>query len=286
MSMQDVAEIKEKMLLTFKSRGPCLPVEIAKETGLSILFASAFLSEFLSEKKIKISYMKVGSSPLYFLSGQEPMLAKYSNYLNSKEKDAFILLKEKKLLKDKNQEPSIRVALREIKDFAIPFRKDEEIYWRYFIFSEEEVRNLFENKKVEVVEKEETIEKKELKIEKQVENKKIPKKKISKRKPRENKKNEKFFEEVKQFLRENNLELEDIIGVGKKELILLVKIRENKKILIAYDKKRIDEKDISKASNKAKEYDYPYILLSKGGPLKKIRDLIENLENMSSLESL
>ena len=222
---QNASEIKEKILLTFKSRGPCLPVEIAKETGLSILFASAFLSEFLSEKKIKISDMKVGGSPLYFLSGQEPMLEKYSNYLKSKEKDAFILLKEKKILEDKKQEPSIRVALREIKDFAIPFRKNEEIYWRYFVFPEEDIRNYFKEKKEVVKEKKSEvkilIENKEEKI--------TAKTKISRRQPRENKKNEKFFEEVKKFLRENSLELEDIVGIGKKELILLVKIGKNKK---------------------------------------------------------
>ncbi len=282
MPMEDASKIKEKMLLTFKSRGPCLPVEIAKETNLSILFASAFLSEFLSEKQIKISNMKVGGSPLYFLSGQEPMLEKYSNYLKSKEKDAFILLKEKKLLEDKKQEPSIRVALREIKDFAIPFRKNEEIFWRYFIFPEEEVRNRFKDE-------EESVEKEKPSIEISIENEekeKPPIKKISKRQPRDNKKNEKFFEEVKQFLREKDLELEDIIGIGKKELTLLVNIEGSKKILVAYDKKRIDEKDISKASKKAKEYNLSYVLLSKGGPLKKVRDLIEDLRNLDSLENL
>jgi len=38
-------------MLAFKRRGPSLPVHIASETGLSMLFASAFLSELLSEKK-------------------------------------------------------------------------------------------------------------------------------------------------------------------------------------------------------------------------------------------
>ena len=268
MSTQDALQIKEKIISIFKIKGPCLPVNIAKETGLSILFASAFLSEFLSEKKIKISNMKVGGSPLYFIPGQETMLEKFSNYLKSKEKEAFDLLKEKNILKDINQEPSIRVALREIKDFAIPFKKDGEIYWRYFNFSEKEIRILEENKKEEKP------------VQKNV------KKKISLRKPRKNEKNEKFFEEVKNFLKEKNLELVDIKGIGKKELTLLVKEGENKKILVAHDKKRINEKDISNASKKANEFNLQYILLSKGGPLKKVRDLIDAVKNLDSIGNL
>ena len=51
MVTQDTSEIKAKIMSVFEKKGPCLPVHIAKETGLSILFASAFLSELLTEKK-------------------------------------------------------------------------------------------------------------------------------------------------------------------------------------------------------------------------------------------
>jgi len=112
MSIQNNLNLKEKILSILQKRGPSLPVHIAKEIDLSMLFASAFLSELVSEKKIKISNMKIGNSPIYFLPGQESMLEKFSQYLKSKEKEAFILLKEKKFLKDKNQDPAIRIALR------------------------------------------------------------------------------------------------------------------------------------------------------------------------------
>ncbi|MEJ2267485.1 MAG: hypothetical protein P8X70_00190 [Nanoarchaeota archaeon] len=138
MPAQDTSQIKNKIILTLQRRGPSLPVHIARETGLSMLFASAFLSELLSEGKIKISNMKVGNSPIYFINGQEPSLEKFSHHLKSKEKEAFSKLKEKKILKDKKQEPAIRVALRTIKDFAIPFEKDREIFWKYFIHNEKE----------------------------------------------------------------------------------------------------------------------------------------------------
>ena len=132
MPTQDTSGLKENILSVLRQRGPSLPVHIARGTNLSILFASAFLSELLSERKIKISNMKVGSSPIYYIPGQETQLENFSHHLNSKEKEAFGILQNKKILKDTEQNPAIRVALRSIKDFAIPFQKGEEIFWRYF----------------------------------------------------------------------------------------------------------------------------------------------------------
>jgi hypothetical protein len=58
-----------------------------------MLFASAFLSELLTEQKIKMTHMRVGSSPVYYIPGQEEGLEKYSTYLKSKEKEAYDFFK-------------------------------------------------------------------------------------------------------------------------------------------------------------------------------------------------
>jgi hypothetical protein len=262
MSEEDALKIKEKIISIFKDKGPCLPVNVAKETGLSILFASAFLSEFISEKKIKISNMKVGSSPLYFIPGQEKMLENFSDYLKSKEKEAFILLKEKKILKDSEQEPAIRVALRAIKDFAIFFNKNGEIYWRYFTVEEAEIK-----------EKEPNIPDKEIKKTKKAQKKKTVK---------ENK----FFNIVKEFLSEKNVELLEILKFSKNELILKIKTNNEEKIAIAYNKKRVNENDIIKANKEASEFNLPYLILSLGEPLKKKNEFMAALKNLSSIEKL
>src|SRR3989344_5530 len=117
----------EKIIEVIKRKGPSLPIQISKEVGLSSLFISAFLSELAGEKRLKISHLKVGGSPLYFLEGQEEQLEKFYNYMPPKEAEAFLLLKEKKILKDAEQKPAIRIALRSIRDFAVGFKKDEEI---------------------------------------------------------------------------------------------------------------------------------------------------------------
>jgi hypothetical protein len=87
-----------------------------------------------------MSHMRVGNSPIYYIAGQEPQLEKFSNYLKSKEKEAFLLLQEKKFLRDSEQPPAIRVALREIKDFAFPFRRNNETLWRYLTVKESEFK--------------------------------------------------------------------------------------------------------------------------------------------------
>ncbi len=287
--VQDTSQIKEKIIFVFKKRGPSLPVHIAGETGLSMLFASAFLSELLSEKKIKLSFMKVGSSPIYLIQGQEPMLERFSQHLKSKEKEAFELLKRKKFLKDDEQVPAIRIALREIRDFAMAFKKDEEIFWRYFTIPENE----FEPPKVKPLEKapqledkkkplEKTSEKQELNIFDRQKTKKSPVKKRTTAK----KNKDKFFNKVKEFLSGKSIEILDIENFSKTDLILRIKTKEEEKLLVAYNKKRISEADIIKAHKKATEFNLKYIILSLGEPLKKINNLIKAVQDLSGIEKV
>ena len=283
MANQDTSGIKEKIIYILKTKGPSLPVHIAKETGLSILFASAFLSELLSEKKIKISNMRVGSSPIYFIKEQENNLEKYASYLKSKERESFILLKEKKFLKDKKQEPAIRVALRAIKDFAIPFQKNDEIYWRYFKIPEEEFLG-----KQEIKEKEDILEKQpEIKKKEDIFEKKPIKKLIKKtNKTQKDNKNDKFFNKIKEFLSKKSIEILDIENFSKESIIFKIKKNDKEKILIAYNKKRINESDLIKANKKAEELNLQYIILSLGEPLKKLNNLINAIKNLSEIEKI
>src|SRR3989338_3139236 len=127
----------EQILELVKQKGPILPIHISKHINDNILMTSARLSELLSYKKIKISNIKVGGSPLYYFEGQEIKLQNYADNLGSKEKKAYDMLLENKLLRDTTQEPAIRVALRQIKDFPIPlqvnYENKAEIFWRWYL---------------------------------------------------------------------------------------------------------------------------------------------------------
>jgi len=314
--MTDHTQTKEKIMQFLRTRGPSLPVHIAKEINLSILFTSAFLSELLSEKKIKISNLRVGSSPIYFIPGQESGLEKYSDNIKGKEKEAYLLVKEKKFLKDSGQEPAIRVALRAIKDFAIPFQKNNEIYWRYFSIPESE----FTSKKEILTPKATSISISSQKISKEnfplinsptasetnlstdrqvgqpldifdrpkSTKRTIKKKSIEKKTTKRisDKKNEKFFNKIKEFLNQNSIEISGIEGFSKTDLTLKIRENNKEKLLIAYNKKRITETDIINTHKKASELNLPYTILSLGEPAKKIINLIEAVRDLDKIRKI
>jgi len=289
MPTQDTSEIRDKILSLIKNRGPSLPVHIAGEVGLSVLFASAFLSELLSEKRIKISHMKIGNSPLYLIQGQEEMLENFSQYLKSRERDAFLLLKEKKFLEDSKQEPSIRVALRAIRDFAIPFRKPEteNLFWRYFMIPISEFK---EKPQIKIQQLKTTQKSKELNIfdKKSKEPEKIKVKQTKKPTKRKTfqRKGDRFFNKIKDFLAKKQIQILSIEGIGKNNLN--IKVRENNReyLVVAYNKKRINEDDIDKAYKKASEINLPYKILSLGEPFKKIKNLVKAIKKLESLEKI
>lgn len=317
--MTDAMQIKEKIISLVKLNGPSLPVFIARGTGLSILFASAFLSELFGDKELKMSDLRVGNSPLYFLPGQEPMLENFSQYLKNKEKEAFLLLKEKKFLKDVELEPAIRVALRQIKDFAMPFHRDNEIFWRYFLADESEftlkvkpVVNrepekevminetlvsgeipIYEKKEVTEIEisneKEtdgtqeelpEQFDKKETKKHEKKEKK--PAQKIKKKTKDEN---NRFFNRVKEFLLKKKIEILGIEEININKIIFRVKEKEEY-LIIAYNKKKITDVDIINSYKKAKDLKLPYKILSLGETMKKLDSLIRASKELRGIEKV
>jgi len=140
-----VLDQREKIISFIKIRGPCLPVHISQHLKIDSLLASAMLAELLSDKRLKLSNLRVGNSPLYYLVGQEFQIENFYQYLPNKEKEAFEILKDKSVLKDADQLPAIRVALRSIKDFAFPFQHNNELYWRFIKVNEGNASELIQN---------------------------------------------------------------------------------------------------------------------------------------------
>ena len=150
-------ETYEKIIGVLREKGPSLPINLAKALSISSLFISAFLSELTNQKRIKVSSLKVGGSPLYYLDGQHEKLEDYHKYLHPREAEAYLLLREHRVLKDRDQDPVVRVALRAIKDFSIGFRNNEEVYWRYFNIGQNEVDEILNGSKGEIKLKEKEV---------------------------------------------------------------------------------------------------------------------------------
>lgn len=139
-------DFRQKILTFIRMRGPSLPVHITKEINQNILMSSAILSELVSKGDLKISNVKVGGSPLYYLPGQEGKLLNFVDRLNPKDRKALELLKGQKILRDSRLEPLQRVSLRQIKDFAIPLKvqisNNIELFWKWYLVSGQEAESI------------------------------------------------------------------------------------------------------------------------------------------------
>ncbi|MFW6220090.1 MAG: hypothetical protein ACOC3X_00285, partial [Nanoarchaeota archaeon] len=130
---------KEKIVEFIKYNGPSVPAQLTKNFNQNTIIIGAFLSELVKSKKLCVSNLKVGTSPLYYVLEQNYKLVNYSNYLNEKDKQAYDLLKHKLVLLDEEQTPLLRFSLRQIKDFAQPIKvtinNSEKLFWKWFLLS-------------------------------------------------------------------------------------------------------------------------------------------------------
>ncbi len=294
--MIDVGEIKRKIIEFINEKGPTLPISIVKFLNLEPVFISAILAELSNEKRIKTTQLKVGSSCLYYLEGQDNLLEEKADfYLKGVEKEAFLFLKENKVLLDEKQTPIFRVAFRNLKDFAFSFNKDNKIYWRYFLVDKDFLEEFFQIQKNEEI-TEDRIAKKEI-AEKSDETKEslfsenkidstdfvedltIKKKTLEKKIIKSS-----FLDEVKLFLSKKEIVLKEFIDDSKHEINALVIIHSilgnlNYR-LIAKNKKSISDGDLLTAIQKANNEKYPLYLLINGKLTKKAKEIFEEYKNL------
>ena len=153
--------IPDKILTVLKRSGPQVSPKIAKEVKGEAILISAYLSELKGAGKVKISQMKIGSSPLYYLPGQEKQLVLFADRLNSKDKAVFDTLEQLKVLREAQLDLLSKVALRKMKDFAIPMQVSvggkKELFWRWYMLDTNET-NLIVSSLLQQVGPSETVE--------------------------------------------------------------------------------------------------------------------------------
>jgi flagellar biosynthesis GTPase FlhF len=156
---EDMKTIGDKAAQLLREKGALLTMDIARALNLSSLIAGAVLSGLVSKKIAEVSSLKVGSSPVYYVPQRKHLLEQFVQHLGSKEKEAFDMLKSKKVIRDSELEPAERVAMSQIKDFAIPIEaisKDgsSEKFWKLYSISNEHVKDiLLEKQRKGVIER-------------------------------------------------------------------------------------------------------------------------------------
>jgi len=134
---------QDRILQFISMSGPTTPSKVAKLINTDSLLASAHLSDLISQKKVKVSNLKIGGTPLYYIPGQEEQLYKFAHgNINPKDFEVLEFLKEKKILREQELELLPRVALRGLKDFAVPFNVtmhgETGLFWKFYLVSDEE----------------------------------------------------------------------------------------------------------------------------------------------------
>lgn len=267
-------EFKNQVLSFVRMNGPVLPAQVSKVINKDILTASALLSELVSNKLVSISTAKIGSSPVYYVRGQEPKLQMLYGNLPEREKEAFNLLKEKKVIRDKSAEPAIRVALRSIKDFAVPLNVNLptglEIFWKWYLITNEEAEAIIRPLIQKPVQREEQkIQKQEIKTQpEQIQPK------------REETKVDDFSGIIHRYISKNDIQVinKDILRKNR-EIEMTVKVPSAlgtlTYFLIARNKKKINQGDLSLAYHKGQSNKLPILFLSTGTITKKAQEYIE-----------
>ena len=305
--MEKALELRERIVGIVKSKGPVLPVHISKEIGSNILMASAHLAELTASDRLKISTIKVGGSPLYYLPGQESMLQRYITNMNDKEKKAFDLINQSKILRDSEQEPVIRVALREIKDFALPLNvthnNNKEIFWKWYLTSNDEAEQLIKDKlqilekpiEEKITEKVKNEEPKKIEpLQKQLKEKpletlqkEIKQKPIEPRKYRSRDKEDNFLKNIMKFFEKNQINvISSEVIKRNSEIEFIVEIPSVVGNLQYYckarNKKKINDSDLSNAYVKGQLKRLPVLVLSPGDLSAKAQEMIgRELNNLT-----
>ncbi|MBX4196390.1 hypothetical protein KW805_02265 [Candidatus Pacearchaeota archaeon] len=293
---ENASQIKEKILSMIHLKGPSLPTHLSRGVNMSPLFVSAFLSELYSEGKIRISEMKVGSSPLYILPGQEEQLENFIEHLNQKEKEAFQLLKRNKLLEDDRQTPVIRVALRALKDFAIPLKvksnSELKLFWKYHLVPDADIPRLLQPQVPQMTPPtlvpEQPLKQEKEEIKQEVGEKEIKKEETPRKIAKKKKEEFEFPEKVKGYLSSKEIEILEIVLEKKKEFMAKVRtdtiFGKQEYFLTAKDKKKLNETDLTLAYQKAHGEKMPALILAPGEIDKKALEHAKTWRNLIKFE--
>jgi len=276
---------KEQVLAVVESKGPLIPVTVSKDLGINILMASALLSELSSKKMIFVSALKIGGSPLYYVKSQEAKLQEFADKLNEKDRKAYELLREKKIVLDTDLEPLMRVAIRQIRDFAKPLQVQHNgqmmIFWKWYL---EDTGSASEAIKEKLgVAKAPSAKKPSPQVNVQPRTPKpAPQQKLT---PAEQPQSD-LLDEIRSYFSVNDIEVVETEIVRKKsEINFIVDVPSSvgklRYFCKAKSKKKINDGDLSSAFIQSRSKNLPCLFLIKGKLTKKAEGMLEEFKGMS-----
>jgi hypothetical protein len=284
---------KEIIISLIKQKGPCLPSDVYRELETNQLFASAMLGELVSSGHLKVTFLKRGTSPYYYLEEQKDKLQSVSHFLNDKDQLAYNLIKEKLILKDSEQSPLMRVALRTIKDYVIPiqinYQGQSTLFWKWYLLSKEEteekVKLILGIKQTKKPEHQQT-KKQEIKAPKQeIKKEKLESKQTKivekKKSPKPQEITNPFINQLIKYFDNNKINIleQEIKNRTKTEIDFIIELPSAFGTLQYYckakNKKKINDADIASAMIQGQQKNLPILVLITGDMTKKSQEMLD-----------
>ena len=136
---------KDNLLRYIREKKAVTPTMVAEDFETTTIIASAALSELAKEKLIKITFLKLASSPYYYDPKQSSILIELGEkYLKGYDKEIFLKLKKQEVLNHLSLSIQESLAIERIKDFAklleIEYNSKKLKFWVWYL------RNLKETK--------------------------------------------------------------------------------------------------------------------------------------------
>jgi hypothetical protein len=142
----------QKSILEYiKAAGPSVPNKIRQDLKAPDNFiVGALLSELAASGQLAMTTMSYGTSKFYYDPENPASIEPLGQHLGEKDQRAFILIKNERVARHNALTPLNRVAMEQIKDFAKPLKLDTpegpELFWRYYLVTEDEAMDLIEEK--------------------------------------------------------------------------------------------------------------------------------------------
>jgi len=246
------------------------------------------------------------------------MNTRLSSSLSGKEKEAYTLLKDKKILREKDLEPWQRIAVKSLIDFTSPISVKEgeniETFWKYHLVNDDEAKQTISDLMLTLYNSQEQVQQIVNNISKQetsvqetlTEEVEIPEENLkpiavkeqkvrvekTKVKKEPKKFDLQFYSKIIDFIKENSVEVlkEEIIKKDK-EFDFVVNINSNfgklRYLIKAKNKNIVNEADITMAFSEGQIKKMPVILLFNGKVNKKASLLVEQkMQGQLTLKSI
>lgn len=284
---------KSRIISFIERTGPIVSNTIAKSLNLNSFLAAALLSELVNEKRANASTIRVGGSPLFFLDGQEEQLERFTRFLGHKEREAYELLKKEGVLQDKLLHPAIRVAIRGVKDFAIPLSVDkggeETIFWKFRFFKDADSKIKDILKQTEEIKEEDKPEIKPDVVKERIEEIKQVKE-IKEKKPRKISSSISIEKVLEKWASENKVDIEEVILAKGKDARAKITVKSEigdiDFLLVLKNKKIISEADLAMAFQEGLNLKIPVIFLTPGKLNKQSQAYLDSMGKSIVLRKL